>query len=318
MESSESVTRTGEIEEFTNLHFIHPVSIRLTHLLARLGVSPNSVSFTGMLCGMLAGVAYYHYRDTSWAVAGFALMITWHILDGTDGQLARLTNSQSEFGKVIDGVCDYVTFIAVYLGLGYALAPQFGAGVWSVIVVAAACHAVQAAAYEVQRQEYNFWGYDKKSAELPRLADLAVWRDRGSFVQRLMGRLYVLYVRLQYTFSGVSTNLRDKLAAKLQQSTGQASLIRRRYREAFAPAVRQWAVMSANYRTVGIFACAALKVPLLYFVLEIFALTPVLILLVARHRVRCEAFLRFLAGLGTSTGPAQQVDGDGQQQQRRR
>jgi 1L-myo-inositol 1-phosphate cytidylyltransferase len=28
-------------------------------------------------------------------------MVAWHILDGVDGQLARLTNSQSEFGKVI-------------------------------------------------------------------------------------------------------------------------------------------------------------------------------------------------------------------------
>ncbi len=313
MESTESVTRAGEIEEFTNLHFIHPVSIRLTRLLARMGVSPNAVSLTGMLCGMLAGIAYYRYRDASWAVAGFALMIAWHILDGTDGQLARLTNSQSEFGKLIDGVCDYVTFIAVYLGLGCASAPQFGAGVWSVIVVAAACHVVQSAAYEVQRQEYNFWGYDKKSAELPRLSDLAAVQYRGS-IQRLLGQLYFLYVRLQYAFSGVSTELRDQLTTKLQQPTGQASLIRRRYREVFAPAVRQWAVMSANYRTVGIFACAMLKVPLLYFVLEIFALTPVMILLVARQRARCEAFLRFLAGLETSMGPVQQVDGDGQQQ----
>ena len=314
MESSESVARTREIEEFTNLHFIHPVSIRLTRLLARVGVSPNAVSFAGMLCGVLAGIAYYHYRDISWAVAGFALMIAWHILDGTDGQLARLTNSQSEFGKVIDGVCDYVTFIAVYLGLGSALVDQFGDAVWGVIFVAGACHAAQAAAYEVQRQEYNFWGHDKKSAELPRLRDLGVGQGGGSFIQRLMGRLYVIYVRMQYAFSGVSINLRDELAAKLQQSPGQAPLIRRRYREVFAPTVRQWTLMSANYRTVGIFACAALKVPLLYFVLEIFALSPAMVLLVARQRARCEAFLRDLAGIELSADPAQHIDGDGQQQ----
>lgn len=48
-------------------------------------------------------------------------MVVWHILDGVDGQLARLTNRQSEFGKVIDGLADNVTFVSVYFGLGLAL-----------------------------------------------------------------------------------------------------------------------------------------------------------------------------------------------------
>jgi len=297
LENAESVTRTREIEEFTNLHFIHPVSIRLTRLFARIGVSPNTVSFAGMLCGILAGVAYYRYQTTAWAVAGFALMVAWHILDGTDGQLARLTHSQSEFGKIIDGICDYVTFICVYLGLGFALQPQHGVEVWGLIMFAGLCHAVQSAAYEVQQQEYNFWGHDKQSARLPRLADLEAVTGRGSLSQRLMSRLHVLYVRVQYMASGVSVGLREELASELQRHADRAPLIRRRYREVFAPAVRAWTVMSANYRTVGIFVCMVLKLPLLFFALEIFVLTPVAAALVSRQRVRYEGFRREIAAL---------------------
>src|SRR3546814_5178632 len=91
-----------------------------------------------MACGVLAGFAYYHY--TSWwgPLLGFLLMVTWHILDGSDGQLARLTNQQSELGKVIDGICDYMTFIAVYGGLGLAMSQRFGPAIWWLLVVAGA------------------------------------------------------------------------------------------------------------------------------------------------------------------------------------
>lgn len=294
MDNAESVARTREIEEFTNLHFIHPVSIRLTRLLARLGVSPNTVSFAGMLCGVLAGVAYYHYRTPLWAAAGFVLMVVWHILDGTDGQLARLTNTQSELGKVIDGICDYVTFIAVYLGLGFALQQQHGAAVWVLIVTAGVCHAFQSAAYEVQQQEYNYWVHDKRSARLPSLSDLKAMTGRGSPSRRLAARVELLYVRIQYMASGVSVRLREVLASRLAQHPERAPSIRRRYRQVFAPSVRAWTVMSANYRTAAIFVCAIWGVPLLYFVLEVFVLTLVGAVLVSRQRARHEAFLRFL------------------------
>ena len=43
----------------------------------------------------LAGVAYAHYQDPRLTLAGFILMIAWHVMDGADGQLARLTHAQS-------------------------------------------------------------------------------------------------------------------------------------------------------------------------------------------------------------------------------
>ena len=80
----------------------------MTLRFARLGITPNAVSLLGMAFGILAAFAYYHYRDLKWAIAGFVLMIAWHVMDGADGQLARLTNAQSELGKILDGICDGV------------------------------------------------------------------------------------------------------------------------------------------------------------------------------------------------------------------
>src|SRR6185312_656914 len=158
LETNEPVRRAAEIEETTNLYVIHPVSTFLTPRFARLGVTPNAVSVAGMGFGVLAAFAYYHYRGLRWAVAGFFLMVAWHVMDGADGQLARLTNAQSELGKILDGICDYVTFIAVYTDLAAALARDIGERAWLLAAAAGLFHAFQSAAYEAQRQEYSFWG----------------------------------------------------------------------------------------------------------------------------------------------------------------
>ena len=83
-------------------------------------ITPNMVSFTGMGFGVAAAVSYFNYMDYRFALLGFLLMGICHVLDGADGALARLTNTQSEFGKVIDGICDYVVFISVYVALALA------------------------------------------------------------------------------------------------------------------------------------------------------------------------------------------------------
>jgi len=280
VETSESVRRESEIEEITNLHVIHPVSNFLTPRFARLGITPNAVSLTGMGFGLLAGFAYYHYRNPRWAVAGFLLMIAWHVMDGADGQLARLTNAQSELGKILDGICDYVTFIAVYSALAATLSRDLGGWAWALAGAAGLAHAVQSAAYEAQRQEYAFWGLDKTSAKL------AMPRPAGG-APGPMARLHRLYVGAQLLVSGPAIQFRDRLARAIAGGGAErAAALRARYRAIFAPAVRRWSILSANYRTIGLFIGAAIGRPHYYFIFEIFGFSAILALLLAYQRSR--------------------------------
>nr|WP_275943708.1 CDP-alcohol phosphatidyltransferase family protein [Gluconacetobacter tumulisoli] len=255
-----------------------------------MGITPNAVSVSGMASGLLAGLAYHQYRDPRCAVAGFVLMIAWHVLDGADGQLARLTNSQSHTGKILDGICDYVTFIAVYTGLALALVRDHGAWVWVVVVLAGLCHAVQSAAYEMQRQEYNFWGWGRGSSAFPKLA---VSRRRGPG-----DVLFGVYARIQHLTAGGAVALHRRLSATLAAHPDRAPAVRLRYRQAFAPLVRRWSILSANYRTIGIFICALARAPLLYFGIEIVGLGLVLLALMVRQRACDAAFGIELATLG--------------------
>ncbi|HQU15593.1 MAG: CDP-alcohol phosphatidyltransferase family protein [Gammaproteobacteria bacterium] len=304
----ESASRTPEIEEVTNLRIIHPASRRLTLWFARLGVAPNLVSLAGMTCGILAGVAYFHYRSWWAAPAGFALMISWHILDGSDGQLARLTHRQSQLGKIIDGICDYVTFISVYTGLALSMAERLGPAVWGLVVLSGLAHAVQSAAYELQRQEYDFWGRDKRSAELPRIEDLRA-RTGGP-----LRRVYLRYVQLQYLTSGGAVSLRERLAAVLARHPQDQARIRLRYREVFAGPVRAWALLSANYRTLGIFLAAMLGVPWLYFVWELVGLNLVMGWRIHAQRQHWQTFGRYLDEFGAKpNNEAEEVPGPAQE-----
>ncbi len=272
-----------EIEEFSNRWLIHPLSARLTPLLARAGVHPNAVSLAGMACGVLAGLAYHGYEETWRVLAGFALMLAWHVLDGADGQLARLTGKQSPTGKVLDGICDYVTFTAVYAGLASALQGRLGAWAWVLAVAAGLCHAVQAAAYEVQRQEYNFWGLGRASAS---------FASAGAPREGLPGGLHRAYERLQFAASGASPEFHARLSAALASGPDGGAAMRERYRQMFAPSVRRWAVLSSNHRTLGIFLFSLAGIPQGYFWFDIIGFTAILLLL---RRARRASYARFFA-----------------------
>jgi hypothetical protein len=80
----------------------------------------------------------------------------------------------------------------------------------------------------------------------------------------------------------------------LESHPGQIACIRRRYRETFAPALRRWATMSANYRTLGIFICALAGRPLAYFWFEIIGFSLLWLVLLSGQRARRRQFLRDL------------------------
>ena len=281
VEDAVPAARAPEIEEASNRILIHPVARRLTPLLARLHVPPNAVSLAGMACGVLAGFAYNRYQDRRFAVAGLLLMALWHLMDGIDGQLARLTQTQSRFGKVLDGVCDYVTFTAVYVGLALALGRQEGVWMWVLVAAAGISHAAQAAAYEAQRQDYDFFGWGCGTAVA---ADL-------KFRSGISDGLHRLYAGLQSLTAGTGAGLRRTLASTLELEPGRAASIRRRYRVAFAPSLRRWSMLSANWHTIGLFCFTVLKAPLYYFVFETACLNAALLFLLAGQLRRYRLFL---------------------------
>jgi CDP-L-myo-inositol myo-inositolphosphotransferase len=99
-------------------HFDRHVSIRFSLALLRLGVAPNTITLVATAIG-LAGAWLLAAAVIPVQVLGALLFILSTILDGSDGEVARLGLRQSEFGRKLDLACDNVVNGAVFLAIGW-------------------------------------------------------------------------------------------------------------------------------------------------------------------------------------------------------
>lgn len=295
---STQVKRTREIEEVTNLYLVHPVSRTFVTYFARWGVHPNVVSVVGMVLGAAAAAAYYQYEHWPMALLGFALMVGWHVMDGVDGQLARLTGQTSDVGKVLDGLCDHVTFTLVYASLALASAQEAGGWVWALAVAAGVSHLLQASAYEFQRQAYDFWGYGKETARPVTPEAYSATLDDKRGLERSFGMLYLGYLEVQHRMAGVQEDLSSALGAALDEADADAEeRIRAAYRTVQRSGVRRWGLLCSNYRTIAIFVACLAGSPVYFFLFEILLLNAVFLLLRRMQHRRNRALRTRLAAL---------------------
>lgn len=161
--------RPRELQDALNFYLYHPLAWRLAKLLSRTPLTPNMVSVMGGLLVVMAGVVYFNMDSTggTWALGwpwgpllGLVLHMSWHVVDGADGDLARITGKSSPIGEMVDGICDYTSHIVVYVLLAFVLTRQIGAGpAWAWTLAAGISHIVQSNHVEVQRRFYQYWTY---------------------------------------------------------------------------------------------------------------------------------------------------------------
>ena len=163
--------RPRELEDTLNHRLYHPLAWQLAKLLARTPLTPNQVSVFGGLTVVCAGLAYTWplwggaaLSAVPWpfsAALGMLLHMAWHVIDGADGDLARMTGRSSPYGEMIDGLCDYASHFVLYVLLGMLFASTLGPWTWAITIPAGIAHAVQSAHVESQRRFYLYWVYGK-------------------------------------------------------------------------------------------------------------------------------------------------------------
>jgi phosphatidylglycerophosphate synthase len=93
------------------------ISIPISAAIVNSAMTPNVVTFIALLVGLAAAAMV---ADGSWpwmVMGGLALQLS-SVLDGVDGEIARLRLTTSHAGEWFDTVCDDVINIAFMLGLG--------------------------------------------------------------------------------------------------------------------------------------------------------------------------------------------------------
>ena len=273
-------TRPRELQDPLNFYFYHPLAARLARLLVPTGISPNMVSVAGAVALLLAAWCFVSLSWPANAAAGLALMLAWHVIDGADGDLARMTGRSSATGELVDGVCDYFGNIVMYFAFAFWLDDTLGGWAWAIAWSAGGSHILQTNHAETQRRLYAWRVYGKSWIRQAAEAGDQLFA-KTSWFTRWFGFWGEGYVWLSNLMSPSGNPLDAALAeADHDQKARIRALIRDRSRGSLALEM----LLGANPKTFIIAASIALGGPLYYFVTVLTVLNLILIVSIVHHK----------------------------------
>jgi phosphatidylglycerophosphate synthase len=103
-------------EGFMSRHVERRISLALTRRLVRTGITPNAMTVVSVGIGLL-GAPCFLSADPRVQLTGALLFLTHSILDGCDGELARLKFLESRSGALLDFWGDNLVHVAVFLSM---------------------------------------------------------------------------------------------------------------------------------------------------------------------------------------------------------
>ena len=96
------------------------ISIPISRQIIKLPITPNMVSLFTLIVGFASGLLFASggYWNT---LTGAVLSVWASILDGCDGEVARLKLLESDFGCWLETVCDYLYYLFIFAGMAIGL-----------------------------------------------------------------------------------------------------------------------------------------------------------------------------------------------------
>lgn len=100
-----------------------PISLRISKVLLKTGITPNQISVLSFIIG-LAGASLFFFGEYFYLILGGIIVHIHSIVDGCDGEIARLKLRRTKYGGYLDSFLDRYVDALIILGLTY--------GYWSI------------------------------------------------------------------------------------------------------------------------------------------------------------------------------------------
>ncbi|HSF70526.1 MAG TPA: CDP-alcohol phosphatidyltransferase family protein [Nitrospira sp.] len=110
----------GEFEGFVDRYFNRKVSRWFTRLFLVMGLSPNSITVLAGLIGLVAAAGFGMGTYSTGIMAALLFQLA-AVIDCCDGEVARLTFTESPFGAWLDIVLDNIVHMAIFGGIAVGL-----------------------------------------------------------------------------------------------------------------------------------------------------------------------------------------------------
>jgi len=200
-----SMLKATELEEGLDLVLFRPFAFVLVKLFYPTPVTPNQITLISLLLGLMSGFCFWQ-GTAAWVLAGAVFLFLTNVFDCADGMLARVRESSSVIGYILDGMVDYITHIVVFVSILHGLSVQTGRPgfIWGIGVPAGISFAWWCAMVDRFRNQWQDRVYNKRNDPLEEVRQLREisngWKAEGSHSgQRLLITFYTFYVSLWYS-----------------------------------------------------------------------------------------------------------------------
>lgn len=273
-------------EEPLDVYFYRPMAFVIVKSFYALPITPNQYSLMALLSGMASGFYFLQGKADSFKWGAFYFLL-FAVLDCCDGMVARLKKNGTEFGRLIDGVVDYIVNAIVYITLSLGLLKQFpdeAIQPWVLVIIAGVSKAIHAIFYDHYLTEYLSYEKGDGGFVVREIEELKIKLEQnesanGSIVRRLALKLYLGYSSIQ-----AGNQQRTLLYNPLDYCLRNLR------------ALKMWSAIGPSVHMLIFIICCILNEPyLLFFYAIIFGNLWLLLMLIYQFKINQELYLK---GLG--------------------
>ena len=311
-EEEKASRKSGDTDDPVDVILYHPLAIRLSHMFIKAGWSANAVTLLSLFFGVGGSILFY--SQNRWInLLGIALVVFAAVLDCCDGQIARLTHTSSQLGRVLDGTVDITNFLAIYIVLGLRMMKEnipftgtpWSFYIWIVIIVAMYCHASQARMGDYYRGLHLYFLKGSSRANLARVKnleeELASLPKGSPLYERIYRNIYLIYTKDQEKHTPNAQRLLDKLEEKdefVPKDLAAAYITRsRRY-------IQMTNTLTYNMRAWTLFILLMLGLHAFFFLFVIIVLEVVKYVMIAKYEAIAKDIDREFLSAHDGTGRA--------------
>jgi hypothetical protein len=229
-----------EAEELFDLGFYRPSAYAFVKAVYRSPITPNQVTMLSLAAGLASAWCFAAGAGAALAWGAFWYAVA-NILDCADGQLARLQQSGTPLGRLVDGIADYISSIAIFLGIGAGLSAA-GTPMWPAVVAGGLSSALHAMFFDHYQSEFLSSARAERGFNDHESRRIAAELERpGSAARALVLRLYLRYLRVQ-----------DRAGAGSSDGPVDPAA----YRAANRRMIRLWSVLGPTTNRTLLMVCA--------------------------------------------------------------
>ena len=300
-------SKSDDTDDPVDVIVYNPISIRLAHRFIKAGWSANAVTCLSLFFGVSGSVLFY--PQNRWLnLLGIAFEVFALILDFCDGQIARLTHTSSQLGRVLDGTVDITNFLAVYIAIGCRMMKEtipftdteWSWYIWILLFAAMYCHASQARMADYYRGLHLFFLNGDNSSNLTRAKNIRKELTDAPKGTPLYEKVYRFFYLIYTVDQEKHTPRAQRLLDSIEEKGGHIS---EELAEAYISQSRRY-IQITNALTYHIRACTLfillmLRLHAFYFPLVIVVLEAVKWYMVIRYeRIAKNVYERFCRSSG--------------------